>query len=234
MIIMEKLTAAAIVPAFNEEKTIADVVRVLVGSGMFGEVVVISDGSTDRTAGVARDAGATYVHEMPWKHGKGAAMGHGIVHTDAPVISFFDADLKGLTEEHVRSILETVVTGKRYMNVGLRDRGPFWTTVAKRLPLIGGERAMRREIFEAIPEKYMHGFKVESALNYFCRVNGLPYGLVVLPGIKIVRKMQKVGVLKGLCEYVSMGFQIVGAMLQVRLARRKFRERGTHMSHRHL
>lgn len=231
---MEKLTAAAIIPAINEEKTIADVVRVLVDSGMLEEVIVISDGSTDRTAGVARDAGATYVHEMPWRHGKGAAMGHGVMHADAPVISFFDADLKGLTVDHVRLILDPVLKGERYMNMGLRDRGPFWTAAAKRLPMIGGERAMRREIFEAIPERYMHGFKVESALNYFCKVNGLPYGLVVLSGIKIVRKMQKVGVLKGLCQYVSMGFQIVWAMLQVRLARRKFRERGTHMSHRHL
>lgn len=225
--------AAAIVPAFNEEKTVGDVVRTLVSSGLFDEVIVISDGSTDRTVDVAKEAGASLVHELPRKHGKGTAMRHGVMHTDLPVICFFDADLKGLTVEHTRLILDPVVHGKRYMNMGLRDRGPFWTALAKHMPMIGGERALRREIFDMIPDKYRTGFKAESALNYFCRVNGLPYGLVVLPGLSIVRKMEKVGVFRGAVQYVQMSAQVVWAMIQVRLARREFRERGTHMSHRH-
>lgn len=227
------LPAAAIVPAFNEEKTVGNVVRTLVSSGFFDEVIVISDGSSDRTVEVAKEAGATLVHEMPKNSGKGAAMGHGVMHTDLPVICFFDADLKGLTVEHARLILEPVVHGKRYMNMGLRDRGPFWTALATRMPMVGGERALRREMFDMIPDKYRSGFKVETALNYFCRVNHLPYGLVVLPGLSIVRKMEKVGVLRGAVQYVRMSTQVVWAMIQVRLARREFKERGTHMSHRH-
>ncbi|MFC1702918.1 glycosyltransferase family 2 protein [Patescibacteria group bacterium] len=109
------LPAAAVIPAFNEEKTIGNVVRTLVSSGFFDEVIVISDGSSDRTVDVAKEAGATLVHEMPKNSGKGAAMGHGVMHTDLPVICFFDADLKGLTTEHARLILDPVVHGKRYV-----------------------------------------------------------------------------------------------------------------------
>jgi hypothetical protein len=227
------MRAAAIIPAYNEEKTIGEVVATLVGSKAFGEIVVVSDGSKDGTARVAREAGATLVHEMPWKHGKGAAMGHGVIHTNAEVVCFFDADLKGLTTAHVAAILGPVVNGERYMNVGLRDKGPVLTGIAAHLPLVGGERALRREIFEAIPEKYLHGFKVESALNYFCRINGLPYGIAVLSGLTMVRKFTKVGFFKSIGQYARMWYQVIVAMIQVRLARREFRERGTHMSHKH-
>ena len=227
------MRTVVVVPAYNEEKTVGGVVAAVKSSGLFKEIIVVSDGSKDGTAKAARAAGATLVHEMPWKHGKGAAMGHGVMHSDSPVICFFDADLKGLTAEHARAILEPVASGKMYMHMGLRDRGPFWTALSKRLPMVGGERALRRELFEAIPERYLHGFKVESALNYFCRINGLPYGLVVLTGLGIVRKMQKVGFGRGLVEYVRMWSQVFSAMLEVRLARGEFKARGMHMSHHH-
>ena len=230
---MEERKVAAIIPAYNEENTISAVISTLVASGRFEEIVVISDGSTDDTAKVARIAGATLVHELPWKHGKGAAMGHGVAHTDSPILCFFDADLKGLTVSHIHSILDPVVNGEMYMHIGLREHSAFWTILAKYLPMIGGERAMRREIFEAIPNSFLAGFKVESSLNYFCRVNSLSYGVVVLPGLSIVRKMEKVGVIRGLIEYIKMWYQIFSVMIQVRVARRRFKERGTHMSHKH-
>lgn len=227
------MVAAAIIPAYNEEKTVGDVVRAVVASGRFREIIVVSDGSKDGTARLAREAGATLVHELPWQHGKGAALAHGVMHTDADVVCFFDADLKSFGPKHVALVLDPVMSGKRYMNVGLRDRGPFWTALEKVLPLVGGERALRREMFDLMPERYLHGFKVETALNYFCRVNDLPYGAEVLPGLGIVRKMQKVGVLAGFIQYVAMWTQVGLAMIEVRLARREFVERGTHMKHRH-
>lgn len=230
---MERARVAAIVPAFNEEKTVGQVISTIAAAGFFDEIILVSDGSTDATAERGRSAGATLVHELPRNHGKGAALAHGVMHTDAPFICFFDADLVGLTADHIGLILGPVLDGSRYMNVGLRDRGPFWTGLARRLPLVGGERALRREIFDMIPERYLHGFKVETALNYFCRANGLPYGLTVLPGLKIRRKMQKVGVGRGLAGYAAMWLQVGWSMVQVRLARRQFREQATHMNHRH-
>lgn len=227
------MKVAAIVPAFNEEKTIAGVVKTLKASPLIGKVVVVSDGSTDETAKIARDAGADLVHEFPWRHGKGSAMAHGVTHTDSEVIFFADADLSGFTVKHIESIVTPVLQGKYAMVVGLRDRGRFIMRLSKYLPLIGGERAMLRKVFEDIPDYYLKGFKAESALNYYCRVSKLPYGTVEMPGIKIVRKMQKFGFWGGLKEYVHMIWQIVKAMTEVRLNRRVFKTRGQHLKHGH-
>lgn len=209
-------SVAAIIAAFNEEPTIGPIVKTLVDSKLFRDIVVISDGSTDRTAEIARGEGATLVHELPWKHGKGAAMLHGLAHTDAPIIFFLDADLKGLTREHLLKVLEPVSRGKLAMCVGIRDRGGLGMKLAAHLPLIGGERALARRVIEDLPDKYVQGFMVESALNYYCRLHGLPYGTVELPGLTIRRKMQKVGIFKGAKEYIKMTWQIAKAMLLVR------------------
>lgn len=228
------MKVAAIVPAYNEEKTIAGVVRVLKASPFIGEVIVISDGSRDKTAQLAREAGADMVHELPWRHGKGAAMSHGVTHTDAPILFFADADLSGFTVAHIESIVKPVLEGKYVMNVGLRDRGTFFTWLQHYLPLIGGERAMLRKVFTDIPDYYMRGFKAESALNYYCRANKLPYGKTEMPGIRIVKKIEKFGFWGGLKEYVKMSWQIIKAMTEVRLRRRVFTSRGQHLKHSHV
>src|SRR5579875_843850 len=116
---------AAILPAYNEEATIADVVAALKACPLVSEVVVVSDGSTDRTAEVARRAGAQVV-ELPVNHGKGGAMRAGLAHTEAEVLLFLDADLVGLTPQHVADLLQPVLSGRSEMAVGVFEGGrPF-------------------------------------------------------------------------------------------------------------
>ncbi|MBI5370340.1 glycosyltransferase [Candidatus Uhrbacteria bacterium] len=215
---MNRPSVCAIIPAFNEETTIAQVVRPLVTSEGIDEVVVVSDGSTDETAHLARREGAT-VLELPRRGGKGEAMHFGVEQTTAQVLAFFDADLRGLTHEHVERLLLPVVNGGRWMNVGIRDRGRLWTWVSHHLPLISGERAMRREVFEGIPAEYLHGFMVETSLNYYCRTHRLRYGAVDLPGLSIRRKYEKVSWPRAVVQYTRMFWQVGEAMLVVRLAR---------------
>ncbi len=65
----------AVLPAYDCESTVGGVVS---GALRFLErAVVVSDGSSDRTAQIARDAGAQ-VEELPENRGKGAALRHGI------------------------------------------------------------------------------------------------------------------------------------------------------------
>lgn len=209
---------AAIVPAYNEEKTIGGVVHALVASNLFSEIVVISDGSTDKTADEARKNGATLVHELPKRGGKGKAMQHGITHTDSPVIFFSDADLIGLNTKHIKAVIEPVLRGDCVMNIGLRDRGRLMMKISAHLPLIGGERALYRHVLEGIPDRYLRGFMVESALNYYCRINKLKYGTAPLYGLHIRHKYDKVGWVRGIGQYFKMAFQIVKAILTVRIA----------------
>lgn len=94
----------AIIPAYNEESTIGEVVKITNQNSMVEEVIVISDGSTDRTGKVAKQYGAKVI-ELEENIGKGGAMLIGAVNSDADILLFLDADLIGLTTGHIDNLL---------------------------------------------------------------------------------------------------------------------------------
>lgn len=218
--IMAKTRIAAIIPAYNEAKTVGAVVRAAKTSDLLDEVIVVSDGSTDRTASVAKKAGAK-VLELKLNRGKGGAMAYGVSQTKADIILFLDADLYGLTAGHIKRLLEPVIRGKMAMSVGIRDRGKAVAGIAPFLPLIGGERAMQKFIFERVSKRFLRGFMVEEALNFYCRSRRLPYGTVFLPGLTMRKKMQKVGFWRGFWQYIKMSREVIKAIVVVRWAHLK-------------
>src|SRR4051794_31484787 len=85
-------TVAAVIPAFNEERFIASVVLTVMQHA--DHVIVVDDGSTDRTATLARLAGAIVV-EMEQNGGKGKALNAGFEHARSfkpDVIVMLDGD----------------------------------------------------------------------------------------------------------------------------------------------
>src|SRR5206468_11415612 len=70
---LDELKRIAIVPALNEEVTVGRVIDEIRDFDPGFDVVVVDDGSTDRTAGVAADRGA-HVLRLPFNLGTGGAM----------------------------------------------------------------------------------------------------------------------------------------------------------------
>lgn len=80
-----------IIPALNEEKTIAQVVDLAKKSPSVSEVIVVDDKSMDATVDEARKAGALIVTST--KLGKGTSMYDGVLIAKNEVIVFLDADI---------------------------------------------------------------------------------------------------------------------------------------------
>lgn len=219
------MTVAAIVPAFNEEKTVGRVVRTLKATPCIGEVVVASDGSTDRTAEEAEAAGADRVLRLPRNLGKAGAVKAAASATSADILFLVDADLVGLEPAHVARLVAPVADGRLMMCAGLRDRGRWITRILAHLPLLSGERALRRGVLDGVPDRFLKGFRLEIALNWRCRAAGLPYGSVPTLGVDQVRKIEKRGPFRGLLGYAVMMWEIAEAMVRVRFAKREFLQR---------
>ncbi len=186
---------SVIIPAFNEAKTIETVIAVAKLLPSVSEIIVVSDGSTDRTAEVARKAGAIVIDQP--NTGKAGAMQAGVTRASQDILMFLDADLHGLTIGMLEDMSSPVIQRKQDMTVIARD---YWFDYLQYLfprGAIGGERVLRRAVWDAVPPEERRGFQIELALNYHTRRKGMRYSVIRAKGLHHVLKMQKRGWVKG-------------------------------------
>ena len=69
------MNICAIIPAYNEEKTIGQIIDTLKKVDIINEIIVVSDGSEDNTAQIAGEHQVTVI-ELPKNMGKGAGKRH--------------------------------------------------------------------------------------------------------------------------------------------------------------
>jgi len=199
---------AAVVPAFNEQETLAEVLTVLKSTGHVDEVLVVSDGSTDETVEIARQLGVKTLH-LRRNYGKALAMSIGVAHTDAEIVLFVDGDILNLSEYLLDQLITPVVEGEADMVIGVRHRGWLLDLFHRNFgPLLSGLRCLRREIFESVPEEYLKGYTVETALNWTCAQLGQRSETVVFHNLRHVVKEKKRGFSIGLKARYDM-FQAV-------------------------
>jgi glycosyltransferase involved in cell wall biosynthesis len=204
-----------VVPAYNEAGRIGVVLETLRKASKVDEIIVVDDGSKDGTAGVvgeyvAKSAGKIRLVCHPTNLGKGAAMRDGAEATQAPVIVFFDADLIGLTAEHVDDVIAPVADGRATMALGVFRGGRGATTLAQILaPNISGQRAIRRDVFLRIPELTEAGYGVELAITNYVLGEGLPVKRVVLWNVSHPMKEEKLGFWRGTAARVRMYHQMM-------------------------
>ncbi len=200
---------AAIIPAFNEAKTIGAIVSVLTKVNIIDTVIVVNDGSSDKTAAVSLSYGATVIN-LPENKGKGAAMKAGLDSTEADVILFLDADLIGLTPAHVLSLLLPVMEGSTVMTVGIFDKGRLATDLAQKVaPYLSGQRAIRRTVLRKIPDLEIARFGVEIALTRHIKSQKFKVTKIVLSEMSHIIKEEKLGVVKGFAARIKMYWEII-------------------------
>jgi glucosyl-3-phosphoglycerate synthase len=189
------LTLSVCIPARDEETTIGTIVaavrRSLVEAvPLVDEIVVIDDGSTDRTAEIARQAGARVLRErdvLPTTEegtGKGNVLWKSLHACDGDLICWLDGDLRDFRPEFVtrlvRPLLEQqhLVLSKAYYQRPI-DEAPtgggrvtelvarpllslLFPKIADIVQPLAGEYAGRRDALETVP--FVEGWGVEFGL----------------------------------------------------------------------
>ncbi len=208
---------AVIIPAYNEEQRIGNVLRAVTRARLPQEIIVVSDASQDRTAMVARGYPGVRVLELPFNSGKGGAMVAGAKATEAEVLAFVDADLSGLRPDHVDGIIRPLLERRCDMCIGVFRGGKFWSDTAQRIsPYISGQRALKRGLFEKIPVLSEMRMGVEVTINTYAKRNKAKVTRVVLRGVSNTYKERKLGLMKGAAARARMYAEIGRAIVRMR------------------
>ena len=172
---------AAIVPAYNEAGRVTDVLETISQAQNVNEIICVTDGCTDNSAEeVAKwianrpaDATPARLFALEKNLGKGGAMAHGAHRTDAQILLFLDADLIGLQAVQVNDMVAPLLNPHAHFDMVLGLFGAirggalgWWLGWCHRAtPSITGQRAIRREVFLAVPGLTRSRFGVEAAIT---------------------------------------------------------------------
>lgn len=200
---------STVIPAYNEEKTIGNVLDVVTKCSEIDEVIVVSDGSTDGTVDVVRKYSVTLV-ELVENRGKGGAMKAGVEKAAGEIIVFLDADLMGLTVEHLRKLILPVVTDEAEMSIGIFSQGRLATDMAQFVaPYLSGQRVLKRSLMDGLNDMELTRFGIEVALTRYAKANHLPCKEVEMENMSHVMKEEKLGFLRGFSYRLRMYWEIL-------------------------
>jgi glycosyltransferase involved in cell wall biosynthesis len=173
-----------IIPAYNEEKSLPGVIRDLRENAPGADIIVVNDGSRDRTAQVAAGAGVAVLN-LPYNLGIGGAMQTGYRYArdrQYDVAVQFDGDGQHVAAE-IEKLLEPlrngqadIVVGSRFRNRG-EYRAPFFRRIGIKIfsmtlstilttpvtDTTSGFRAANRRVIEFFARTYPEDYpEVES------------------------------------------------------------------------
>ena len=173
------MRALIVVPAYNEELTIGSVVAL---ARKYGDVLVVDDGSTDRTSEIAKEVGALVIRHKR-NLGKGRALKTAFdyaLNKEYDVIVTMDADGQHNPDE-IPILIDPIVKdeadliiGSRYLREESKKNIPFYrrlglwvlnksTKMASNVDVDSqsGFRAMRRKVLERLNFE-SNGYSIES------------------------------------------------------------------------
>ena len=160
------MNVSVVLPALNEEGAIGPVLRSIRQQGPSWEIIVVDDGSTDRTAAIAQEAGAIVIrHALTL--GAGRSVKDGIDHAAHETIVMMDADAT-YPAESIPVLVAKLQEGYDLV-VGMRRGKEYWGSPAKMVA-----RTVFRLIAEFATGKLipdinsgMRAFRKSSIREYF-------------------------------------------------------------------
>ncbi|AOY77279.1 glycosyltransferase family 2 protein [Clostridium formicaceticum] len=199
------MKVSAIIPAYNEEVRIKNVLEPLRKSSLITNIIVVDDGSKDRTALIATEYDDITVIRLPENKGKAEAIKHGLQRCNGEIILFLDADLVGLTQQHIEALIAPLLEDPVEMTVGIFESGRMITNLAQKIaPNLSGQRAFKRHLIEDILGLNMRGYSLEIALSKYIKEHHIITEQVMLKNISHVMKEEKLGLTKGMVWRLKM------------------------------
>ena len=194
-----------VVPAYQERSRLPRLLTAL-RPLPFARLVLVDDGSTDGTWGAAVPllrAGDVALR-LADNRGKAVALWEGLRHVETPWVVFLDADLDGVTREHVEALCRPVWSARCHMSVAVLAEAHPWLRAFRYWGgILSGQRclptALARRALSCLRD---WGYGLEIGLTRFARRAGWSVRYVLWPGVRHHSKFLKHGPVRGLLIYL--------------------------------
>ena len=205
------MKTTVIICAFNEENTIKNVVT-KVSNYFFDEVIIVNDGSTDKTDSILKEIKKYYNFKyiiLPKNKGKGFAMAKGIEKAKGDVIMFIDADLSNIQDNHFNELLTPILNNKADMVLGQPTETLIDSSINP-FKSFTGQRALKKSDILPLTEKMKNSrFGVETLINLYYQSENKNIKYVILEGLKHPTKFDKTSTPQAMKEFIFEGHEIV-------------------------
>lgn len=198
-------TVSAIIPVYNEQKTVNAVVKALLNSPLIDEVICINDCSKDKSLEVLKKYNEKIkLIDFAKNQGKGAALSAGIKKAKSEIVAFFDSDLFNLSDKHIRTLLNPILESKTRVVLGFPQKDSENNTFFCQLT---GERVyFRDDLLPCLEKMQRSRLGVETYLNhYFPEDKQL---IIPLKGLIHPKKYEKVSLTQATKDYIKEAIEI--------------------------
>jgi glycosyltransferase involved in cell wall biosynthesis len=190
----------AIICVYNEENTVKNVVT-QVSNYPFDEVIIVNDGSTDKTDSILKKIKEHYNFKyiiLPKNKGKGFAMARGIEIAKSEILVFFDADLSNIQKNHFTELITPILNNDADMVLGQPTETMIDSSINP-FKSFTGQRALKKsDIYPIIPKLKNSRFGVETLINLYYQSECKTIKHVILKGLKHPTKYQHLKLSKSL------------------------------------
>jgi len=202
---------SAIICAYNEEKTLKDVILSVSESLIVSEIIVVNDGSSDNTKKIIeelqKEIEITAIH-LAENKGKGYAMAVGVENSIFDIMLFVDADQRIIPTGYINHIVSPLLMNECDMLLGYSTVNILSQDVNP-LKILTGERALYKEDIIPILDKMKESrFGVETLLYFYYISIGKSIKFIRLKGMTHNDKYKKMNRFKATANYINEGWEI--------------------------
>lgn len=193
---------SCLIPAYNEEKYIKSTLENIINSKICNEIIVIDDGSSDKTSQIVKNFNSIKLIKNKSNIGKSKSILRGLENSIGNIILLVDADLQGLNRKNLEKLINPIKNNE--VDITIASNIPFV------LKQFSGLRCLKREVFNLLDKNEINNsnYGFEIILNEVISKYNLRFKYIKMNGIKNVHKIKKYGLILGLKLTLKMYLEI--------------------------